>query len=81
LFAAYPGQLRPDLSTFDTILLTRAVLHEADQVSQKHDDRHFADGGNVNGSAFLDIGVEVLLERSQFGQIEANPRTMNGQQE
>ena len=55
-----PGQLRPDLSTFGTILLTWAVLHEADQISQKHNDRHFADGGNVDGSAFLDVGVEVL---------------------
>jgi hypothetical protein len=49
-----------DLRGLDAVLLTRAVLHEADQVSQEHDDGHFADGGDVDGGALLDVGVEVL---------------------
>ena len=48
------------LSSLDAVLLTWAVLHEANQVSQKHDDRHFADGRDVDGSALLDVRVEVL---------------------
>jgi hypothetical protein len=58
--AAQPGQISPDLSTIDAVLLTRAVLHEANQVSQKHDNSDFADGRDVDGSALLDVGVEVL---------------------
>ena len=40
------------------------------QVSQKHDDGHFADGGDVDGSALLDVGVEVLEGRSQSNKLK-----------
>jgi hypothetical protein len=57
---AQAGQIGHGLCRINAVLLTRAVLHEADQVSQKHDDRDFADGRDVDGSALLDVGVEVL---------------------
>lgn len=41
-----------DASSLNTVgidaVLTRAVLHEADQVAEKHDNRHLANGGNVD---------------------------------
>lgn len=39
--------LSDGLGRFDTVLLTRTVLHKANEVSQKHDDGHFTDGRDV----------------------------------
>ena len=41
-------------------VLARAVLHQADKVAQKHDNRHLADSGNIDRCALLDVGSEVL---------------------
>ena len=40
------------LSSLDAVsldsALARAVLHQADEVAEKHDNRHLANSGNIN---------------------------------
>ena len=72
------------LSSLDAVGLdsgrARTVLHQADEVAQKHDNRHLTDGGNINGSALLDVGVEVLCgeeERSKSQFKKQSHKTRN----
>ena len=52
------------LSSLDAVghdgVLARAVLHQADKVAQKHNDRNLANSGNVDRCTFLDVRSEVL---------------------
>ena len=52
------------LSSLDAVsvnsVLARAVLHQADEVAEKHDNRHLANSGYVDRCALLDVRREVL---------------------
>ena len=52
------------LSSLDAVsldsTLARAVLHQADEVAEKHDNRHLANSGYVDRCALLDVRREVL---------------------
>ena len=50
----------PIWGTLDDFRLGLSILDDAEEIAKEDDDGDFADGGDVNGSLFLDFWGEVL---------------------